>query len=380
MNDYYEILGVSRQASAEEIKKAYRKLARTHHPDVAGPEAAEKFKEIGRAYEVLSNPEKRQLYDMGGEAAVNGQAGGAGAGGFGGGFGGFNDIFETFFGAGAGGASRGPVPRARRGQDALLRLDIDLADAVFGSTKEVQVDSAVVCPTCQGTCCRPGTSPRTCEVCHGRGSVQRVTRSFLGQVMATTTCSACQGHGTVIPEPCQDCAGEGRVRTRQTLTIEVPAGVETGTRIRMSGQGEVGPGGGPAGDLYVEIHEREHPVFVRRGDDLHCTLPVPMTAAALGTMTTLDTLDGEQEIDIAPGTQPEQVYTLRGLGVGHLQRPGRGDLHVHVEVQVPTRLDDRQRELLGELAELRGEERPEPRLAATGSGMFSRLREKFAGH
>ncbi|MFC7405968.1 molecular chaperone DnaJ [Georgenia alba] len=375
MNDYYEILGVSRQASAEEIKKAYRKLARTHHPDVAGPDAADRFKDISRAYEVLSNPEKRQLYDMGGESALGGQ----GAGGGFGGFGGFNDIFETFFGAAAGGTTRGPVPRARRGQDALVRLDVELVDTVFGATKELQVDTAVVCPTCQGTCCRPGTSPRTCEVCHGRGSVQRVTRSFLGQVMATTTCSACQGHGTVIPEPCQDCAGEGRVRTRQTLRVDVPSGVETGTRIRMTGQGEVGPGGGPAGDLYVEIREQPHPVFVRRGDDLHCTLPLPMTAAALGTVTVLETLDGEREIDIEPGTQPEQVYTLRALGVGHLQRSGRGDLHVHVDVQVPTRLDDRQRELLAELATLRGEERPEPRLAASGSGVFSRLREKLAG-
>ncbi|WP_345037526.1 molecular chaperone DnaJ [Georgenia daeguensis] len=374
MNDYYEILGVSRQASGEEIKKAYRKLARKLHPDVAGPEAADGFKDVTRAYEVLSNPEKRQLYDMGGESALGG-GGGAGAAGFGG----FQDIFETFFGAAAGGAPRGPVPRGRRGQDALVRLDIELSEAVFGATRELQVDTAVVCPTCHGSCCRPGTSPRTCEVCHGRGSVQRVTRSFLGQVMATTACSACQGHGTVIPDPCQDCSGEGRVRTRQTIRVEVPAGVDSGTRIRMTGQGEVGPGGGPAGDLYVEIREKAHPLFVRRGDDLHCTLALPMTAAALGTVTTLDTLDGPREIDIEPGTQPEQVYTLRDLGVGHLHRGGRGDLHVHVDVQVPTRLDERQRELLAELAALRGEEQPESRLAASGTGVFSKLRDKLAG-
>jgi molecular chaperone DnaJ len=373
VNDYYEILGVSRQASGEEIKKAYRKLARKLHPDVAGPEAADGFKDVTRAYEVLSNPEKRQLYDMGGESALGG--GGAGAAGFGG----FQDIFETFFGAAAGGAPRGPVPRGRRGQDALVRLDIELSEAVFGATRELQVDTAVVCPTCHGSCCRPGTSPRTCEVCHGRGSVQRVTRSFLGQVMATTACSACQGHGTVIPDPCQDCSGEGRVRTRQTIRVDVPAGVDSGTRIRMTGQGEVGPGGGPAGDLYVEIREKAHPLFVRRGDDLHCTLALPMTAAALGTVTTLETLDGPREVDIEPGTQPEQVYTLRDLGVGHLHRGGRGDLHVHVDVQVPTRLDERQRELLEELAALRGEEQPESRLAASGTGVFSKLRDKLAG-
>ncbi|MPV37196.1 molecular chaperone DnaJ [Georgenia subflava] len=373
MNDYYEILGVSRQASAEEIKKAYRRLARKLHPDVAGPEVADQFKDVTRAYEVLSNPEKRQLYDMGGESALGG-GGGGGAG-----FGGFQDIFETFFGAAAGGAPRGPVPRGRRGQDALVRLDIDLSEAVFGAPKELQVETAVVCGTCHGSCCRPGTSPRTCDVCHGRGSVQRVTRSFLGQVMATSACAACQGHGTVIDDPCQDCSGEGRVRTRRTIRVDVPAGVDSGTRIRMTGQGEVGPGGGPAGDLYVEIREKAHPVFVRRGDDLHCTLTVPMTAAALGTVMVLETLDGVREIDVEPGTQPEQVYTLRDLGVGHLHRGGRGDLHVHVDVQVPTRLDERQRELLAELAELRGEEQPEPRLAATGSGVFSKLREKLAG-
>ena len=370
VNDYYEILGVSRQASPEEIKKAYRKLARKLHPDVAGPDAEDRFKDVTRAYEVLSNPEKRQMYDLGGEQAFSGAGAGAGFG--------FQDIFETFFGAAAG-APRGPVPRGRRGQDALVRLDIDLSEAVFGVTREIQVDTAVVCPTCDGTCCRPGTSPQTCEICHGRGSVQRVTRSFLGQVMSTTACSACQGHGTIIPDPCQDCAGEGRVRTRRTLRVEVPAGVDSGTRIRMSGQGEVGPGGGPAGDLYVEIRERPHPVFVRRGDDLHCTLAIPMTAAALGTVLQLDTLDGGREIDVEPGTQPEQVVTLRDLGVGHLNRPGRGDLHVHLDVQVPTRLDERQRELLAELAALRGEEQPEPRLATTGSGMFSKLRDKLAG-
>jgi len=373
VNDYYEVLGVSRQASAEEIKKAYRKLARKLHPDVAGPEAADQFKDVTRAYEVLSNPEKRQMYDLGGESALGG--GGAGAAGFGG----FQDIFETFFGAAGGGAPRGPVPRGRRGQDALVRLDIELSEAVFGASRELQVDTAVICPTCHGSCCRPGTSPRTCEICHGRGSVQRVTRSFLGQVMATSACSACQGHGTVIPDPCQDCSGEGRVRTRQTLQVEVPAGVDSGTRIRMTGQGEVGPGGGPAGDLYVEIREKPHPVFVRRGDDLHCTLGLPMTAAALGTVTTLDTFDGPREIDIEAGTQPEQVYTLRDLGVGHLHRGGRGDLHVHVDVQVPTRLDDRQRELLAELAELRGEVQPEPRLATSGSGVFSKLRDRLSG-
>lgn len=373
MTDYYEILGVPRDATPEQIKKAYRRLARELHPDVAGndPASEERFKDVSRAYDVLGNPDKRRAYDLGGDPSA--------AGGMGGGFG-FQDIFETFFGAATGAtAQRGPIPRARRGQDALVRLDIDLSEATFGSHREVQVDTAVVCPTCQGSCCRPGTSPRTCEVCGGRGSVQRVARSFLGQVMTTQPCAACQGFGTVIPEPCTECAGEGRVRSRRTISVDVPAGVDTGTRIKLTAQGEVGPAGGPAGDLYLEVRERRHDVFVRRGDDLHATLPVPMTAAALGTVLTLDTLDGPQEVDLRPGTQPDQEVVLKGLGVGHLHTAGRGDLHVHVDVQVPVALDDEQAELLRRLAALRGEERPDARLATASTGMFARLRDKLAG-
>lgn len=373
MTDYYEILGVQRDATPEQIKKAYRRLAREHHPDVAGDVGEDRFKDVARAYEVLSNPDKRQQYDMGVDPTAPG--GGAGGGGFGNGFG-FQDIFETFFG---GGQPSGPVPRARRGNDALVRLDIDLVEATFGTKRELQVDTAVVCTTCTGDGARPGTSARTCEVCHGRGSVQRVARSFLGQVMTTAPCAACGGFGTVIPEPCPDCSGEGRLRARRTVSVNVPAGVDTGTRIKLTAQGEVGPGGGPAGDLYVEIRERAHDTFVRRGDDLHCTLQVPMTAAALGTVLELDTLDGAQEIDLRPGTQPGQILTLKGLGVGHLHAGGRGDLNVHIEVQVPTDLSDDQEGILRELARLRGEERPEPRLSAAHPGVFSRLRDKLSG-
>ena len=373
MTDYYEILGVPRDATPDQVKKAYRRLARELHPDVAGhdPAAEERFKDVSRAYDVLGNPEKRRAYDMGADPASPG-------GGMGGGFG-FQDIFETFFGAAGGGAPRGPVPRARRGQDALVRLDIDLAEATFGVHREIQVDTAVLCPTCGGTCCRPGTSPRTCDVCGGRGSVQRVARSFLGQVMTTQPCAACQGFGTVIPEPCTECAGEGRVRSRRTLSVDVPAGVDTGTRIKLTGQGEVGPAGGPAGDVYLEVRERKHETFVREGDDLHATMQVPMTAAALGTVLTMDTLDGPREVDLRPGTQPGQVVTLKGLGVGHLHVGGRGDLHVHVDVVVPTADDDEQAELLRRLAVLRGEERPEARIAAAHPGVFAKLRDKLAG-
>ena len=370
VSDYYEILGVARDASADDIKRAYRKLARQLHPDVnPGPDAEDRFKEIGRAYEVLSTPEKRQLYDMG--ADPNGSGGG-----FGPGFG-FSDIFETFFGGAA--ASRGPATRARRGQDALIRVEVDLDEAAFGSTRELQLDTAVACPVCEGTCCRPGTSPRTCEACKGRGQIQRIARSFLGQVMTTQPCPVCQGFGSVIPDPCVECSGEGRVRTRRTLNIKIPAGVDTGTRIQHPGQGEVGPGGGPPGDLYVEVVERPHAFFTRRGDDVHCTLELPMTAAALGTSIDLESLDGTQTIDVRPGTQSGEVVTLRGLGVTHLRGSGRGDLLIHLAVQTPGRLDDEQEQLLRELARLRGEERPLGRMTPAHQGVFSKLRDRLSG-
>jgi molecular chaperone DnaJ len=263
--DYYEVLGVERDASADDIKKAYRRLARQLHPDVnPGPESEERFKEVTRAYEVLSDPQKREMFDLGGDPLGTG-------GGFGQGFG-FSDIMDAFFG---GTATRGPRPRRRRGQDALIRLDLDLSETAFGTTRELAVDTAVICPSCSGGGAAPGTSPRTCDACRGRGEVQQVARSFLGQVMTTRPCVVCQGHGTVIPSPCTECSGEGRVRTRRSLSVKIPAGVDTGTRIQLSGEGEVGPGGGPPADLYLEVVERPHPVFQRRGDDLHCTVTLP---------------------------------------------------------------------------------------------------------
>ncbi len=365
--DYYELLGIGREATPEEIKKAYRRLARKLHPDVnAGEE--ERFKEVSKAYEVLSDPRKRELYDLGGDPFSTG-------GGFGSGFG-FSDIMDAFFGAG--GSARGPRSRQRRGQDALIRVEVDLADATFGATRELQVDTAVTCPTCQGGGAAAGTSPRTCEVCQGRGEVQQVTRSFLGQVMTARPCAACQGFGSVIPNPCPDCGGDGRVLTRRPLKVRIPAGVDTGTRIQLAGEGESGPGGGPPGDLFVEIVERPHPTFKRQGDDLHCTVAVPMTAAALGVTVTLESLDGPKPVELRPGVQSGQSITLADLGVTHLRRTGRGDLIVHVEVETPTRLDHEQEELLTRLAALRGEDGPDVgHVTGQNHGFFGRLRDAF---
>jgi molecular chaperone DnaJ len=367
--DYYGDLGVAPGATDDEIKKAYRKLARQLHPDVnPDPEAQERFKQVTTAYEVLSDPQKRQIVDLGGDPLGSGP-GSAGSP-FQGGFGGLGDIMDAFFGGGAG--ARGPRSRVRQGSDALLRIECELAETAFGTERELTLETAVVCTTCTGQGTAAGTHPSMCDTCQGRGEVQQVQRSFLGQVMTTRACPRCGGLGSVIEHPCGECAGDGRVRARRTLTVKVPAGVESGMRIRLTGEGEVGPGGGPAGDLYVEVIEREHPVFHREGDDLHCTVTLPMTAAALGTTVPLATLDGEEQLDISPGTQPEEVITLRARGVPHLRATGRGDLHVHLRIEVPTKLDAKQEDLLRDLARLRGEERPAG--TGKGNGLFGRRR------
>jgi molecular chaperone DnaJ len=373
LSTHYDVLGVSRDASGEEIKKAYRKLARTLHPDVnPGEDAADRFKAVTHAYEVLSDPQKRRVYDTTGNE--NGTDNGFGGGSYSGQGFAFQDIFETFFGAGGG--QGGPTSRVRRGQDALISVRIDLRDAVFGVNKKLEVDTAVVCPTCNGSCCREGTHPVRCDICGGSGQVQRAVRSILGQVMTSAPCGSCEGFGTVIKDPCNECSGQGRIRSRRSLTVKVPAGVATGTRIQLSGQGEAGPAGGPAGDLYVEIRVNNDPTFVREGDDLHATLNIPMTSAALGAELTLETFDGEHEIDVKPGTQPGEVITLRGLGVTHLRGHGRGDLKVHLQVETPDKLDAAQEELLRQLAKLRGEHNHPGKLAASG-GVFAKLRERL---
>ena len=368
MSDYYELLGVSRDATADEIKKAYRKKARQLHPDVAGPGHEDEFKAVSVAYDVLSDADKRRMYDLGGEDALRG-----GPGGFpGGDFSDLGGMFQAFFGGGQG---RGPASRARRGQDGMVSVPVTLADVAFGATKSVQVDTYVQCATCHGSCCAPGTSPVQCTGCNGQGQVQRVQRSFLGNIMTSGPCPECGGYGTKIVTPCQDCAGEGRSHVRRDIEIHVPAGVSTGTRLRLSGQGEAGVGGGPAGDLYAIIQEERHHSLERDGDDLYTELRVPMTAAALGARFSVETLDGDQEVTVRAGAQTGDDIRLDGLGVGRLRRKGRGDLHVVLTVETPTRLTDRQKELLEELAALRGEDG----FVAVEEGLLDRIKNAGKG-
>jgi molecular chaperone DnaJ len=374
MPDYYAVLGVSRTADGDTIKKAYRKLAMALHPDRnPDPKAQEQFKNVTAAYEVLSDPQKRQMYDLGADPL---SAGGGAPGGFGGASGfAFSDIMDAFFGGQ--GNARGPRSRVQRGQDAMIRLEIELAESAFGATREIQIDTAAVCGRCRGEGCAPGTHPTRCDMCGGRGEIQSVQRSFLGQVMTSRPCGQCRGFGEVISTPCTECDGEGRVRSRRTMKVKIPAGVDTGTRIQLAGEGEVGPGGGPPGDLYVEILENPHPHFTRQGDDLHCTVTLPMTAAALGTTIGIETLDGPYTMVIRPGTQSGKLERLTARGIPHLRSTGRGDLIVHLEVLTPTKLDEMQEEMLRELARLRGEEQPTGNLKTGQPGLFSKIRDVF---
>ena len=361
MADHYETLGVSREASAEEIKKAYRKLARQLHPDVNPSEdAAERFKDVTHAYDVLSDPEQRQRYDMGSD---------------GGGMGGFGDIFETFFGGGFGGSSRGPRSRAERGDDAMIRVDVPLEDVIFGTEREITVNTAVLCSTCQGSCCQPGTHPVTCDVCNGQGQVQRQVRSLFGNVVTMHPCGSCHGFGTIIESPCTNCGGKGRVRERRTMTLDIPSGIETGTRMQMRGGGEVGPGGGPNGDLFIEFRVMHHETFSRDGDDLLSTLDVAMTDAVLGTEVTLDGLDGSIELEIPAGAQSGDILQVRGRGIQGLRTTDRGDLKVALQVLTPTKLSKREKDLVRQLAALRKEQSPQ--FGSFQQGFFGKIRDRF---
>jgi molecular chaperone DnaJ len=383
--DYYEILGVPRDATPEQIKKAYRRLAMKLHPDVAAePDAAERFKTVAEAYEVLQDPKKRDLYDRGGDPL------GGGMGGFNGNFGAggfdFTNLVDAMFGQQT---TRGPRSRVRRGQDALVRLDLELAEAAFGTTKPLRVDTAVLCPRCNGSGAAEGSKPVRCSTCHGQGDVTHVQRSFIGDIRTTQPCPTCRGYGTVIPNPCPECAGDGRVRSTRTINVKIPPGVSTGNRIHLAAHGEVGPGGGPAGDLYVELTVAPHETFRREGDDLEVVVRIPMTAAALGTEVLVSTLEADLpdadpdttavRVQVPAGTQSGTRIAIDDKGVPRLRGSGRGQLGVTLLVQTPTRIDAEQRELLRQLAVLREETRPEVTVQKTGRGVFGRLRDAFAG-
>ncbi|HEY8487277.1 MAG TPA: molecular chaperone DnaJ [Limnochordales bacterium] len=356
--DYYEVLGVRRDATPEEIKRAFRELARRYHPDVnkEDPQAAEKFKEISEAYQVLSDPEKRAQYDRfgfvadgvsGPDGQAAGAGGGPGPGGWPGGFEGFPDleeVFDWFFG---GGQPRSRRSGAARGSDLRYDVELDLAQAVFGTEVTLEGPRLEICPRCRGSRAEPGHSPQRCPACGGTGEVRRVAQSLLGQVVQVSTCPRCAGRGVFIAAYCRECGGEGRVRRRRRITVRVPPGVEDGTRLRIPGEGDVGVDGGPPGDLYVYVKVRPHELFVRHGYDLWCEVPVSLLDAALGGELTVPTLDGSASLRLPEGTQTGTEFRLRGKGV---PRPGggRGDQVVRVRVVTPTHLTERQKQLLRE--------------------------------
>ncbi|HHV63181.1 MAG TPA: molecular chaperone DnaJ [Firmicutes bacterium] len=376
--DYYEVLGVDRGASQDEIKKAYRKLARQYHPDANpnDPSAEAKFKEINEAYEVLGDPDKRARYDQFGHAGAEGGFGGFGQGDFGG-FGGFEpfgNIFDMFFGgdfAGARAQRRGP----ERGADLRYDLEITLEDAAFGLEREIQITRMDTCKECNGTGAAPGTHPVTCPVCNGRGQVGETRTTPFGRFTSLHTCQRCGGEGKVIEKPCPACNGKGRVRGRHTIAVKIPPGVDTGTRLRVAGEGDGGLRGGAPGDLYVYITVLPHDIFERTGNDILCEIPVEFWQAALGDEIDVPTLDGKAKLKIPEGTQTGTVFRLKNKGIPSIRGFGRGDQHVRVKVMTPTRLSEKEKELLRQFAKLHGKSAPEE-----GKGFFKKMRDAWERH
>ena len=385
MADYYETLGIERTASEEEIKRAYRKMSRKYHPDIAGPEFEDKFKEVNSAYEVLSDPEKKRMYDAG----VDPNDPNAGAGGFSGfggdGFAGMGDIFDMFTGGAFSGGGQGPAPRTQPGRDALASVSIDLKTAVFGGTAHVAIQTFGLCQECGGSGSSDGKQPVTCPDCQGRGFRQKVVRTMLGQMMTSAPCKRCEGHGTIIQDPCQSCHGHGRVRITRKVGVTVPAGIQDSSRLRLANQGEVGEGGGAAGDLYVDVHIKADPNFTREGDNLHCWVRVPMSWAVLGHTVSIDTFDGVKDIEIPAGCQSEETVAIKGLGVTKLRQSSeRGDLIAHIAVETPTKLNERERKLMEEFAASHDSDAKHvaqssrPAAASSRKGFFSKLKDALS--
>jgi molecular chaperone DnaJ len=362
--DLYEVLGVPRGASDAEIKRAYRKLAQQWHPDInKDPDAPARFKEASEAYQILSDPDRRQRYDMFGQAGVDGGAGGTGFEGFGG----FSDIFDAFFGGAASGSARRGRPSP--GSDLRYDLRITFEEAVKGTEKEIEYRSLARCDTCSGTGAAQGSEPITCPQCDGRGEVRSVRQTMLGQMVNVSACPRCRGEGRIVEDTCPTCHGEGRVERKRTLRVTIPAGIDEGHQIRLTNEGEIGPRGGPPGSLYVAVHVAPHPTLRREGTELYYEARISMAQAALGTTITVPTVEGDEEVEIKPGTQPDTSIRLRGKGVPHLRRAGsRGDLHVLVDVDVPKKLSKKQRELLEAFAKESGET-----VASPGGGILDKL-------
>jgi molecular chaperone DnaJ len=370
--DYYEILGVSRTASQDELKKAYRKLAMEHHPDrnAGNPKAEQQFKEISEAYDILKDEQKRAAYDRYGHAAFTS---GAGQGGFGGGAGGFDfggsfaDIFEDLFGGGAPGGRRGNArDSATRGADLRYNMGISLEEAFKGKQETIKITTSVACESCDGSGGEKGTKPVNCGTCNGTGRI----RASQGFFTVERTCTTCQGMGKVIKDPCRSCAGTGRTRKEKTLAVNVPAGVEEGTRIRLAGEGEAGMRGGQAGDLYIFLSIEEHAFFKRDGADIHCTIPIKMTTASLGGAIEVPTIDGGKvKVTVPEGTQNGHQFRLRGKGMSILRSSNRGDMYIHTHVETPVKLTKKQKELLKEFEKSGGGHSPE------AEGFFSKVKD-----
>jgi molecular chaperone DnaJ len=367
MSDYYELLGVARNATDDEIKRAYRTLARQLHPDSNPDPAAEaKFKEINVAYETLKDPERRRRYDVFGDDGARAGGGAPGGEAFG-----FGDIFDAFFGGDPfGNRGQAGPPRA---PDAEAVVHLELAQAAFGTTATLEIRLPVACERCTGSGCEPGTHPARCDVCGGAGEVREVRRSILGQIVTAAPCVACSATGSRIPTPCSECRGDGRVRAERSIDVEVPAGVDDGQRLRLSGRGPAAPRGGVPGDLYVTVRVAPDARFERHGDDLVHVRTIAFTQATLGTHLEIETLEGVEELIVAPGTQPGHVFRLKGRGIPALRGRGRGDLLVRVDVEVPARLSPEEDELVRALAARRGEEVAN----VQDKGMFSKLRSAF---
>ncbi len=376
--DYYEILGIQRNASKEEVKRAFRQLARQYHPDVnKSADAEARFKEINEAYEVLSDEEKRARYDRFGHAGVSGSAGG-----FGGttGFSGFEDIFEDFFGSFMGTRSSGSRRNVRRGSDVRLDVELDFIEAAFGVEKELEYYRLETCEACNGTGAEKGSAPVTCPDCNGTGEVRQVRQTFVGSMIRVAPCPRCGGKGTIITNPCQSCGGSGRKRRLTKFTTTIPAGSYDGLRIQMRGGGDAGEQGAPYGDLYITLHVKEHPLFKRRENDIIYDLNINVAQAALGDKVTVPTIDGDVELVIPNGTQTGKVFRLKGKGIPRLRpdgtNSGRGDQLVYVQVVVPTKLTDKQRQLFEQLAETFGKDLHHNQ---QGRGFFERMMDFISG-